>query len=1059
MKLVLHIIIYSILALTRCLLGMVCSVIVSLSIAVVSLHLLRMLVHLLKSFSVDIDFAYKYLNGFGGTNGLVLWCTILVWLIFVYRCIRPVVNWHNLLPKCKLAPDRPDRHYIDDLPLRGSDEDILGRKAFEDRVLHLIDNASSEAGAHFIGLWGRWGIGKTSCMNRIEDRSKERGLWRCPIYVHFDLLQYSGRDDLLAALFDVIADSAWMKFYGVSGVSSALGGRMVTNGLLKAPAIRHWCYDVLCFILYFFCSQEHIQACLARSLRNIKRQVVVVVDDLERLPKDEVCAVMRMLKSVGNLPYVTYVILASEPHLALAMGSMVLSTSGNNVDAGREYLRKIVPDSVELPDINNKGLIGRYLSNEIERFARLYWYKFDVSETSFFFVQKMIDTVRGAKQLVNAVHSALEEQKVKNNGSGVSVNLEDLVILQAVRLKWPDFYDAMPEMYAFFRNKGSVVCTDEMIKDKYLKFVPKQDWEAARLFMLEYLKIKRQQKFIGLPKGEMQWHWEIENVEDYKLYEEYRLASVYCFENYFATQFPRRMVSKIQFITACECVESYDVAKLVATMLDVDSNRSLPELLFLIGMKYGDGDIDMVWTILRALARISDRKLLSSSARYGLAANAASVYKDIVWHARAGLIRIEKTEHSALSRLITVEKDSFVLFAELISGDYDDYFEKYANGEVKEPFRLGTVEDLKALAAIVRDRIGEKMSKGLFADTSWSFAALKQINQVVCDFGIKEGGLTAYRPEGFAFIPSIEIIVLGDRREESLERTLASIILSIDAYSGAVKCRIRVVTKTIVEKRAAFVERIQARWPGLDIIMDDKIFIADCMWVAFVRSGDMVAKEWFSVLAYESFYTSLDIVSFNYYTFYFEVILGNRLGAIENTTDISLYIQPLIGLNRVASGFWNKMYKATLFTGRPRIPEDEGLDNTVVTELLLRCKKIAHVDKYLLGHHIDMCDMNKISGSAIDGWNYDSMCAIWNMKALKGTIYGANAFSAMVESLRNPPRWEVLYRPILHRRLIDDICPKTWVSRRLRMWLCSKMPWMSMLLFPLRQDVGMKDAA
>ena len=1046
-----HILFYSISALARCLLGFAISAVVSLSVAAIVTHLLRMFVHLLKSLKIGIEFVYKSLNYCGGISGLVFCLAIVVaGCIFLYKYIRPAVN---LLSSCTKCKSMPDLQYLDDLPLRDSDEDVLGRKAFEDRVLHLIDNASHGDFAQFIGLWGRWGIGKTSCMNRIEDRSKKRGLWRRPIFIHFNLLQYSGRDDLLAALFDVIADSGWMKFYGVSRVSGALGGRMVVNRLLKAPTIRHWCYDALRFLLYIFCSQEQIQSCLARKLKRIRRRVVVVVDDLERLPQDEVCAVMRMLKSVGNLPYVTYVILASEPHLAASVGSMVSHSGVNDVDAGREYLMKLVPDSVELPDINDKVVLERYLEREIVKFARLYWYKFDLVGTNFYFVRKMVDTVRDVKRLVNAVHSALEEQKIKNDGVGVSVNLEDLVMLQAVRLKWPDFYDALPEMYGFFRDKGhDVVCTDDM------KLVPIRDRRAALLFMSEYLRIKRQEMHCGYP-ARMQMCWEVECPEDYKLYEEYRLASVYCFENYFITQFPRRMVSRLQFVTACECVEAYDVAKLETTMLNVDANGSLPELLFLLERKYGEGALDQNWTVLRALARISDKKLLSSSARYGQAAKAVSVYKDIIRHARAGLISIGETDQSALARLVAEEKDSFVLFAGLISDDYNENFERYAKGEVKEPFRFGKVAELKKLIAIVRDRINEKMYDGAFVNDSWACTALMQINNVAYEFGINEGGLSAYRPEGFDFIPSIEIVVQDDECEERFLNTILSIILSIDAYHGPVRCRIHVMIKAVAAKRASLVGRLQAAWPSLDVAIDEKMPDFSFMWVVFVRSGDIVAKEWFSILAYESFYKSVDVISFNFYTSYFEVMFGNRLGTIDNTTNISLYMQPLIELNRVAACFWNKMYKPNILSGISHLPENYSTNNMTVIKLLLKCKKIAHVDKCLLIRRIDWRDVNEISRSAIVGLNEGSLRAIWNMKALNGTIYAANAFTAMIEALRAPPSFEMLYRPMMNLRLIDDICPKTWLWRRMRIWLCRKMPWISMLLFPRRQKIVLKEVA
>ena len=296
-------------------------------------------------------------------------------------------------------------------------------------------------------------------------------------------------------------------------------------------------------------------------------------------------------------------------------------------------------------------------------------------------------------------------------------------------------------------------------------------------------------------------------------------------------------------------------------------------------------------------------------------------------------------------------------------------------------------------------------------------------------------------------------------REEGLEKTLLSIILSIDAYHGAVRCRIHVISKKPAGKRTSLISRFQSAWPDLDVIIGDDIKDSGYTWVVFVRTGDLVAKEWYSVLAYESFYTSVDIVSFNFYTSYFEVIFGNKMEAINNTTDLSRYMQPLIELNKAASCFWNKMYKSTLLSGIPNFPENDTLDSTAVIGLLMKCQKIAHVGKYLLIRHIDLRDLNEMSGGAVLGLNENAMSTVWNMRDLKDTIYAENAFDAMVEALRKSSRWDVLYRPLIHFRLIDDVCPKTWRLRRIKLWLAGKIPWISVILFPKMGRAELRKAA
>lgn len=1053
MNLFCHILYYSILAVARSLIYIAVRFGAALLMSAGFVSLLRVLANLLRSLDVDVDIAHNLLDFCGGTRYVVFGLAVILWLFLLYIGIMPCVKFARKRPR---NSSTADRRYLDDLPLRGGDEDILGRKAFEDKLLRLIDDAETGEGAQYIGLWGRWGIGKTSCMNRIEDRAKKRGLWQSPIFIHFNLLQYSGRDDLLGALFDAIAASNWIKFYGVSGISGALGSKMVANRLLKAPAIRHWCYEAFRFLIYVFSRQEHIQECLAEKLSKIKRRIVVVVDDLERLPQDEVCAVMRMLKSVGNLPYVTYVILASEPHLAVAVGGMMPKVGDKLIDAGREYLGKMVPHSVELLDITNKDVLERYLDREIARFARHYWYKFDAENTSLYFARKMVDTVRDVKRLVNAIHSALEEQRIKNDDVGVSINLEDIVILQAVRLRWPDFYDALPGMYGFFLRKGSDVCTDEMMDANYFNLVPRRDLATAQLFMAEYLGIKRQHKATD-PTAGRQYFWDIENPENYKLYEEYRLASAYCFDNYFTTQFPRKMVSKIQLDTAYEGVLANDVEKLSTLMLEVDKNKSLSELLFLLERKYASGEFEKIWTILRALARISDKNLISSSARYGLSAKSVSVYSNIIRHARHYLICIVETEQSALSRLVA-EEDTFVLFAGLISDDIKENFKNYIEGQPKEPFRLCTVHDMRNIAVAIRDRIGKKMSNGSFVDMSWAWAALMQINDVICLLGVNDGGLSKYKAGLFDFIPSIEIIVNCNERGEHLERTLRAIVLSIDAYSGAVRSKIHVVAKTGGDNLIAMVNQFKSRWPELDMVVDEEITDFKYKWVVFVRSGDLVGREWFSVLACESYHMSLDIVSYNFYTHFFESTESNKMAAVNAPANLQQYMERIIDLNHAACCFWNKMYKSDMLSEGINLPEWDGYDNSITIGLLLKSKRIKHIDNYLLSHYRGLGDLFKLSLRSVAGLNQSALASLWNMKCLKDTEYSSKAFSAMIERLRKPPSWNALCKLTGGPYRADEFCAKSPHILRIKFWLCGKMPYLSWLIFPSVKKMSRKAA-
>ena len=81
----------------------------------------------------------------------------------------------------------------------------------------------------------------------------------------------------------------------------------------------------------------------------MEKKVVVVVDDLDRLSKEETCRVIRFLKANGDLPNITYLILADEAYLANAVAGLVARPDKMAIECGREYLKKIIPLRCPLP--------------------------------------------------------------------------------------------------------------------------------------------------------------------------------------------------------------------------------------------------------------------------------------------------------------------------------------------------------------------------------------------------------------------------------------------------------------------------------------------------------------------------------------------------------------------------------------------------------------------------------------------------------------------------------------------------------------------------------------
>jgi hypothetical protein len=97
---------------------------------------------------------------------------------------------------------------------------------------------------------------------------------------------------------------------------------------------------------------------LRRVLANLEqRRVLVVIDDLDRLTPIEAVEMTSLVKSLGDLPNVIYLLSYDEMKL------IDLINKGLGVD-GRDFLEKIVQYPVHLPPIANEDLV-RLLDSDL----------------------------------------------------------------------------------------------------------------------------------------------------------------------------------------------------------------------------------------------------------------------------------------------------------------------------------------------------------------------------------------------------------------------------------------------------------------------------------------------------------------------------------------------------------------------------------------------------------------------------------------------------------------------------------------------------------------------
>ena len=172
-------------------------------------------------------------------------------------------------------------------PLNAVSQDLLARDAAVTSVLKKLRNPAG-ARTEYIGLFGRWGEGKTFVLNQVKERIvKEKDL--SLELVDFNPWQFADKKMMPMVLFEEIGKA--LERRGRNGERRAFRRFGVSVAGFRYRALASAIPTIgslICAIWEFFEPLDGIKSRLNVALRKCRHafRIVVVVDDVDRLPPD-----------------------------------------------------------------------------------------------------------------------------------------------------------------------------------------------------------------------------------------------------------------------------------------------------------------------------------------------------------------------------------------------------------------------------------------------------------------------------------------------------------------------------------------------------------------------------------------------------------------------------------------------------------------------------------------------------------------------------------------------------------------------------------------------------
>lgn len=251
-------------------------------------------------------------------------------------------------------------------------QDEFGRRPFAAQLARAISAPRHGSGGFVVALGGEWGSGKTTLLHWVKEELGK--LDHAPVVLDFNPWRISGLDALIEAFLIELAAKLGAPLPGEDVAKGIDAGQRIVTYLGLLRHLRYLKYvptlgfmgnaaeDVANYVdkateagnafiketqEAFGKSQgvEGAKSAVETALDEYGHSVVVILDDLDRLNREEIRTVFQLIKSIADFRHVTYLLAFDADQVARALDE------GGDEAAGRRYLEKIVQAAFRIPPL------------------------------------------------------------------------------------------------------------------------------------------------------------------------------------------------------------------------------------------------------------------------------------------------------------------------------------------------------------------------------------------------------------------------------------------------------------------------------------------------------------------------------------------------------------------------------------------------------------------------------------------------------------------------------------------------------------------------------------
>lgn len=411
-----------------------------------------------------------------------------------------------------------NQRYYSDKPISDIKDDLFNRSKFAEELVGTFRELDNKE-CYTIGLYAKWGSGKTSTINLIRQMLKNEEKFSV---IYIDAWEHDGR---IADMQYEIANQIVCKEKGkkdrkkirntvksiLKGVPDDFSVEGVSIPVSKIGNVALSAFE-----------NRKLKNALEKDIQKSNRKYIIFIDNIDRLNSSSILNVLRLVNQLANYGGATYLVPFDKEYVCKSIENELPEKI-----SGEEYLEKIINLPLNLPSIPQSDIDRVFLNalseifknekinikeEEINRFRITYLY---------YGTNNYLKTPRDIKRVINSLKFVLPCKK--NN-----VNIIDLVLMEILRIFDSHFYSGIYNSKLLLISGGSIFTSRYDIGDRG------NDKKKADLKLLTQGDEQREQILAQLFPYVKTLLWNGSREDANKLRKDKRIASEHYFDIYFA---------------------------------------------------------------------------------------------------------------------------------------------------------------------------------------------------------------------------------------------------------------------------------------------------------------------------------------------------------------------------------------------------------------------------------------------------------------------------------------------------------------------------------------------